>query len=297
MSNIAEIISDEMISHFGPGRITAGNNSDNVAGVQLSTSLGNKHVQARIATPLAYPLSVGDEVLVAGDDIHNMYVIGVLFQGKKDEASAQRLDIGGDAYITLDRSAGAPVLQVFSKHQELLLEYEPESERTHIHIAKGNLEFSAQNGDIVFNSRQAVRVNGEVIDLAGCSSVQLSVKDMVGQLISSLSLRHNQMQLNSARLGIAAHKADMWVKDGRYTGNRFAAKLAESRLIVGKLTTIAKSVSEKAVNVYRTVEELVQERAGRMRIMVGSTYHIKAENAYMKSQKDFKVNADKIHLG
>jgi hypothetical protein len=48
---------------------------------------------------------------------------------------------------------------------------------------------------------------------------------------------------------------------------------------------------------YNTVEQLSQLKTGRMRTLVKSTFHLKAKNSMLKSEEDFKVRAEKIHLG
>jgi hypothetical protein len=105
------------------------------------------------------------------------------------------------------------------------------------------------------------------------------------------------MKISSAEVGITAQKSEFHIKETRYLGKIFRGKIEDAQLIAGKLTTIAKSITEKAKNVYRTVEQLTQLRTGRMRTLVGSTFHLKAKKTYMKAEEDFKINADKIHLG
>jgi len=136
-----------------------------------------------------------------------------------------------------------------------------------------------------------------MIELASRSNVQLSVADAFGQLISSLSIRPKRLKLNSAQIDMAANKSEIHIEETHYLGKKFRAKIEDSQIIAGKLTTIAKSITEKAKNVYKTVEQLTQLRTGRMRTLVNSTFHLKAKKTYMKAEDDFKINADKIHLG
>ncbi len=69
------------------------------------------------------------------------------------------------------------------------------------------------------------------------------------------------------------------------------------KLISGKVETLANDIIEKAKTVYRTVEGLTQLRTGRMRTMVEASYHLKAKKTFLKAEEDFKVKAEKIHLG
>jgi hypothetical protein len=69
------------------------------------------------------------------------------------------------------------------------------------------------------------------------------------------------------------------------------------RLVAEKIETTAGSIFEKARNVYRSVEELVQTSAGRMRTLVGQTYHLKAGKSVFRAKEIISLDADKIHLG
>ena len=54
---------------------------------------------------------------------------------------------------------------------------------------------------------------------------------------------------------------------------------------------------EKARNVYRTADELTQLKTGRLRTVVESSAHFKANAAFFKATEDFNVDGEKINLG
>lgn len=298
MPNIAELISPDINSQYiGPAVVMGNGDDEGIIKINIKSQQECDQGYARIAIPLSQPLAKGDKILVAGANIDDLYIIGLLSVKQPQAKCPQRRDIGNGAYITIDESNQLPSLQVFSKRNELLVEYDPESEKVRINVEKGNLEFTTQNGDIVFDSQQNIRLNGQTIELASRSNVQLSVSDALGQLISSLSIRPKRLQISSAEVDITAQKSQLNIKQTHYFGKLFRGNIEDSKLIVGKLTTIAKSITEKAKNVYRSVEELTQLKAGRMRTLIRGTSHMKAKTTYMKAEKDFKINADKIHLG
>ncbi len=298
MPNIAEIYSPEIKNqYFETAVVLEGRNSHGIVRVNLMVQHEIHQAYARLAIPLISSLDKGDEVLIAGMDIDNLYIIGLLTQKTPQAELPLRHNIGSGAYVTIDESSQSHTLQVYSKRNELLIEYDPESEKTRINVEKGNLEFATHEGDIVFDTNKNIRLNGQTIELASRSSVQLSVSDALGQLISSLSIRPKQLKINSAEVGITAQKSEFNIKETRYVGKIFRGKIDDAQLIARKVTTIAKSITEKAINVYKTVEQLTQLKTGRMRTMVVSTFHLKAKKTYMKAEEDFKINADKIHLG
>jgi hypothetical protein len=74
-------------------------------------------------------------------------------------------------------------------------------------------------------------------------------------------------------------------------------KVESARWIVQRLETLAETLVEKARNAYRTVEQLAQLRTGRMRTLVDQTFLFKSQKAFLKSEEDFKIKGEKIHLG
>lgn len=298
MPKIAEIYSSEIPGqYFGQAVVNDIGDKEGYICINLKSQHNLNQVYARLATTLLQPLKKGDEILVAGVEFDDLYVIGVLNLKEQYAESPLRHNIGSGAYIMINETNQKSTLQVFSKRSELLVEYDPDTEKTRINVEKGNLEFSTHNGDIVFATQHNIRLKGNTIELSSKSKVQLSVADAFGQLISSLSVRRKHIKISSAELGITAQKSQFHIKETRYLGKIFRGKIEDSQLIAGKLTTIAKAITEKAINVYKTVEQLSQLRAGRMRTLVGSTFHLKAKKAYLKAEDDFKINADKIHLG
>jgi len=182
MSNIAEIYSPGITNkYFGPAVVLKSSDEQGFISVNLNAHQEINQVYARIALQLTSPLKTGDEILVAGHDIDNLYIIGVFPASESPAEFALRHEIGGGAYIKIDESNSTPKLQVFTKRNELVVEYDPVSEKTRINVEKGDLEFSNQNGDIVFDTQQNIRLNGYMIELASHSNIQLSVADAFGQ--------------------------------------------------------------------------------------------------------------------
>lgn len=300
MTNVTELYPKEMSTNYlGPAKVIESGENEGVIRVRLMASQEESEASARITAPFISSLEKGDEVLVAGDVFSGIYVIGMLtsINNYKKKPGPEKLEIGNGAYALVDETSESPALKLFSRRNELLIEYDPESGKTRINIDSGDLEFITQNGDIVLNSANNIQLKGQNIELAGRSGIRLGVIDTIGRLASSFSLRACKTSLSSTRLAITALQGEFQLKETRFVSSKFLAKIEDSQLIVGKLSTIANSITEKAKNVYKTVEQLSQLKAGRMRTLVESTFHMKAKKTYMKSQEDFKVNANKIHLG
>ena len=48
---------------------------------------------------------------------------------------------------------------------------------------------------------------------------------------------------------------------------------------------------------YRDATELSQTRAGRMRMVAETTFHILGKRTLIKAEEDVKLKGEKIHLG
>lgn len=66
--------------------------------------------------------------------------------------------------------------------------------------------------------------------------------------------------------------------------------------VVEALETQAERIVERARNVYREIEDLSQTRAGRLRTVVKTTFHVLSQRAFLKAKDDVKIKGDKIHL-
>lgn len=299
MNNVAKLYPNETGYYCGPACVIGLADSEGLFRIRLLEFNETLEISARITLPLIDTLEIGDEVLVTGDVYREVYVLGLLtsINSHQKKPESNKLDMGNGAYAVLDPTSATPVLQLFSKRNELLLQYDPESEKARINIESGDLEFMTQNGNIVLNSANNIQLKGRNIELAGESGVQLGVIDSLGQLASSFSLDACKASINSAKVRVTAQLGEFQLKETSLVGAKFRGAVEDSQLIVGQLSTVANTVTEKAKNVYRTVEHLSQLKTGRMRTLVESTFHLKAKKTMMKSQEDFKVNADKIHLG
>lgn len=300
MNNVAKLYPNDLSHYCGPASVIRSKDSTGLVSVRLLDFKEPLELSARIAVQFMDTVDEGDEVLVTGDIYRGVYIIGLLTTTNKafdGNHNSNQLDIGKGAYAKTDTSNASPKLQLFSKRNELIFEYDAETEKAYINVESGDLEFITQKGDIVLNSANNIQLKGQNIELAGQSGIQLAVVDAIGQLTSSMSLSACKASLKSAKVRLTAQLGEFQLKETRFVANKFRGTIEDSKLVVDSLSTVANTVTEKAKNVYRTVEQLTQLKTGRMRTLVASTFHLKSHKTMMKSQEDFKVNADKIHLG
>jgi hypothetical protein len=235
-------------THFDPARVIEDERDDGTVQVKLDKTSPGSIMTAQVALARTQPLAAGIRVLVAGDSSRELYVIGALDPARPEPQTPAVLRAcnGAFALYSADPEKKSGVLQVFSPRKELVFEYDPAGEKARVHIARGCLELSTEDGDIELRSARNVKISGHAIEL-------------------------NSQELN--------------------------VKASSARWIIDRIETLAETMIEKARNVYRTVEQLSQLKTGRMRTLVEQTFQFKSRRAFLKSEEDFKIKGEKIHLG
>lgn len=182
------------------------------------------------------------------------------------QAPIQRLDTEAGASVTRICDRDGERLIVRDASDRMIVEIDATTGRTVVH-AQGTLSFSAPQGDLELASGGAVRVRGERIELA------------------------------SDRLDVQAKKAGLALGDLAYAGTRLLAKLDDVRIHATRIESTVERLFQKAKSVFKTVEDLEQTRAGRVRTIVSGALYMKGETTTMEADGDVRVDGATIHLG
>lgn len=224
----------------------------------------------RIPMNLKSQICPGDEVLCTGDE--SFFIVSLL--AKKETKK----------------------IQTYSPEQELLFEYDPETNKSRVFIDKGDLEFVTKEGDISFKAAKNLNFQAETIGLTAMTRVKLAVHALLGRE-TAVNLDPNRLSMTSPKLDITSQKGTVQMQDMRYTGEKCFGKISSLKLVSRKLDIAARTISQKAENIFQKIKGLSQTKAGRKTEIIENTYHLKADQAIMKTDQDFKVKAEKIHLG
>ena len=147
------------------------------------------------------------------------------------------------------------------------------------------------------NAAGKIKFNGEKIEVTGRSGVSLGISRGPGDTVAAIALDAQKVNIDSPEIKISAKRGSLFFTEMRYAGEKIVATAGHVQMMARKLETAAKTILEKADNVYRKVKHLSQLQAGRKRIVVDDTFYVKSNRSVMKSDKNFKVKSDKIHLG
>jgi hypothetical protein len=246
--------------YLGPAQVLDLDETENRVLLNLTGLPEGNMAWAQVALAGSHELAPGDTVLAVGNDLVDLYIIGLMNRKEKSAGALKKIALSGGTYATTTGPSQDQKLQIFSKRNELLFEYDEEKNKARVNLESGDLEFITQNGNISFTSGREILLQGQSV-------------------------------------GVMAQRGDFRVEEMTCTGKRLQGEIGYVKLIAERMETISQSIIEKAKNVFRTVEQLSQLKTGRMRTLVDSTFHFKAKKAFLKAEEDYKIKAEKIHLG
>jgi hypothetical protein len=298
MYSVSELIKPQPDTHFfGPARVLANGKTADTLRVRLLSGEERRVAIARTALQSPVRLNSGDEVLVIGQDTGEVYIIGILKRKMPSVPPSPKLETQSGASVTLDGAGDEQIMRVFSPTGELVFEYDPKAGKARMTQLTGDFEFVAPHGDITLCAGRDVRLAGRTILLNSRAGIQLAVQGAAQRLRSCFTLSRRKAKIQSENLELESQRGDVRIENSRFSGQKTAGNFGQVRWVVSRLETTADTIIQKTGNFFQKVETLAQLNAGRVRSLIRSTFHLKANKAYMKSEKDFKVDGEKIHLG
>lgn len=295
MAKTAKIVPINYHQRLETATIAAPLDADGQIKVMLDE--GGYAVNASIAIFNAPDFSKGDRVLVIPDKLGNMYITGVLSTCASPEKTADKIQLKGGASASIDQSGQQNLLNVYSNSNELVFQYDADANKARIMAETGDLEVVAGKGSMAFSSRGNLSFDARQIQFKGRHQVEIGTDNEGDHQQSNLLLGSGKLALSSNKIKATANRGDLCINETHISGKSLVGKIASVRLVAKKIETLADTVMEKASNLYRSIKGLTQLKTGRKRTIVETTCHMKAEKTILKSDKDFKVKADKIHLG
>jgi len=265
MSNLAEKYPWERETRYlGQARVVDVDEKEGRALVLLSAAAGKIKTWAAMAIAGTHELTPGDTVLAAGEDFDEMYIIGLI---KTAQSPPRTITLSGGTSAEASGKPGGQTMKVFSAKKELLFEYDEAAGTARVNMPTGDLEFVTEKGNISFQSGRDICFTGHHVDM------------------------------KTHEIGVSAQKGDLRIEEAVYTGKKLLGNIGHAKLVAERLETAAQTMIEKAKNLFQSVEELSQLKTGRMRTLVKKTFHFKAKKAFVKAEEDYKIRAEKIHLG
>lgn len=245
-----------------------------------------------IADPEA--ISPGRSVLVAGDDRHSLFIIGILAAPQPSAPLRHKLPDGGHVEMP---ATSADSLKIFTPTGQIILEYSPSTLCTRVHAGAGGLEFSAPDADITLRSGKRLNLQADSVQIQARSRVDIGIVHVLRGVLSRMLLQDQTAAIHSPRLQMQTAELDINADKTTLAGDDLSLQTQNTHCKTGRAELTAETIITKFQNAYHHAEELYQLCTRRLRTVVRDTWHCRSQNTYLSTREDFKVKADQIHLG
>jgi hypothetical protein len=202
------------------------------------------------------------------------------------------LDVGELALVdgTVARTgAGRTSLEFVRPDGTVLFRYDTTQGHGRITLENDAIDVHAARGDLRLRAAGDVLVEGRSIHaVSRAPGVETAGELRLGPRQASLAA--GTVSIDSDDLEMKSQRTTLRSEDVRgYVG----------RAVVNaqRLETVAEVITETARDLYQSVAELAQLRAGSLRTIVDGTVHLKAKEVFQRAIEGFKIRAEKIHLG
>lgn len=185
--------------------------------------------------------------------------------------------------------------EVRDRRGSIVFTYDPDTGKGELSMP-GDLSLAAPAGNIDLIAGKAVRcfaAEGVSFDSAG--RVALTSHAESGR--SALELGEQGARLATPKLRMDARDADVNIHRSRFRGQSLDSHIERGRLAWDVVENVAERVISRARNVFESVSEAKQTRAGTVRAVVEDSYEILSGMASLLARKDIRIDAQQIDLG
>jgi len=179
-SNVVPMLGS--LHYLGPAIVLKNENSKTSC-VTVEWSNGHAPIvaTANIAITRDKPITRNTTVLVAGNSVNEMYVIGLLnVPSIADKAEKQIVQTTQGAFARVNKTKATETLSVYSNKKELLFEYDAINNITKVNVEQGDIELNSNTGNITLNAGKTVEINADTLNM---NSKKLSIKAIISDMI------------------------------------------------------------------------------------------------------------------
>ena len=134
-----EITLKQQTGFFGPAKVLSFDKKYKTALLQIQNDEEEINTLAKLAVPNCPALIPEDTVLAAGNDINNLFIIGILSHPDFNDSAKDKLTTKDGAYVYLNRNNNDEKINVCNRNGEIVFEYEPNTGNSRMNIQSGRL--------------------------------------------------------------------------------------------------------------------------------------------------------------
>ena len=171
----------------------------------------------------------------------------------------------------------------------VLFRYDAGQGHGRITLENDDIDVHATRGDLRLRAAGDVRIEGRAVHAVGRSPGVEGAAE--------LRLEPRQASLVAGTVAIKGDDVEMRAERAVLRSEDLRSFVGRAVVHAERLETVAGVVTQTAQNLYQSVAELAQLRAGSLRTLVDGTVHLKAREVFQRAVEGFKIRAEKINLG
>lgn len=252
---------------------------------------------AELAVALPADLEIGSRVLAARDDGGDWVVLGVSRALASKPGVVGRLDLPGGAHAKVATDSGGARLEVISPEGQLVFAYDPISGQTRVRVPDGDLVLEAPRGGVRVEAAERIAMEGAEVNVRGRRAASLGCGAPDRRSGASLSVDGGDVRVRGTRVDVASLRASVHVQEGRSVADRLIGRYGEVDVRARIWRLAADRVVHRLRRLYERVEGLAERTAGRIRMLVDSSWQVRAGRISQRARDDVRIDGRKIDLG
>ena len=158
---------------------------------------------------------------------------------------------------------------------------------------EGDLELRAASGSVRIEARDGLDLRGGVETRISAGGALANSKANA----STLLMRESGLRIEAPAVDATVETAKMKATEVSVATETMSLIAKKATHTIGLLDVRATRIIERAKNVFRDVEDQMQTRAGRIRVVAEQTYNLMSKRVLVKAHEDVKLKGEKIYLG
>lgn len=196
--------------------------------------------------------------------------------------------------VTLE---GREQLEVYDNQKRLVFRFDTVTGEATLNVPQGDLKLNCERGDIELNAAGAVRTKSRAFEVFTTQRVVFAVIGQLGRALSRLVMKDGGLQAECPSVNLKARDIAMNCDKSRLQSRRCEIDSETTRLRSQRHTTETEVLQESSTTRFQDTKDMSQVRTGRARTLIAGLCQFRAKKAMMRSEEDFKITGDKVHLG
>ena len=105
------------------------------------------------------------------------------------------------------------------------------------------------------------------------------------------------LSFTANNINVLAEEGDCSISRLTFLGKLLFARIADIKMLAGKMESLCERFQQKIKRSYRVVEDIDQLKSGKIDYTAENVMSLRGKYSLMSAQEDVKINGERIHMG